>query len=277
MQHGLLKFGICHLVILDDGSPFKGVFSAMRKALRINYEILAKRNHKGLLVEKLHRFLNKEITIAAEDRGTNNIFVAAGVAAGYAWNSSPIDGTDILRRFPAIGRELQFPLDVDISTLPELVTNNADSVISYLRLTDTTRHFATTILKILIEDRRDTHADHINHSRNIVLMQPGDLVMAQTAVQSDKSKAKVAKLSYAVRGPFQIIRDTGRGGYIVRKINKPDSPELKFMSEDLCILPPSLKPCKPVDGSDTRYLNQTHTPIVNPLQKPLSIELYNEK
>ena len=26
MQHVLLKFGICHLVILDDGSPFKGVF-----------------------------------------------------------------------------------------------------------------------------------------------------------------------------------------------------------------------------------------------------------
>ena len=49
------------------------------------------------------------------------------------------------------------------------------------------------------------------------------------------------------------------------------------MSEDLYILPPSLKPCEPVDGSDTRYLNQTHAPIVNPLHKPLSIELYNEK
>ena len=205
MQHVLLKFGICYLFFLDDGSPFKGVFLAMCKALHINYEILAKRNHKGLLVEKFHRFLNKAITIAAEDRGTNDIFVAAGVAAGYAWNSSPIDGTGILRSVPAIGRELRFPLDVDISALPALVTNNADSVISYLRLTDNNRHFATTILKILIEDRRDTHAERINHSRNIVSMQPGDLVMARTAVQSAKSKDKVAKLSYAVRGPFQII------------------------------------------------------------------------
>ena len=42
-------------------------------------------------------------------------------------------------------------------------------------------------------------------------------------------------------------------------------------------MPPSLRPCKPVEGSDTRYLNQTHAPIVNLLQKPLSIELYNEK
>ena len=96
-------------------------------------------------------------------------------------------------------------------------------------------------------------------------MQPGNLVMARTAVQSDKSKDKVAKLSYVVRGPFYIIRGTGRGGYIVRKLNKPDSTEFKFMSEDLYVLSPSLKPCKPVDSSDTIYLNQTHAPIVNPL------------
>ena len=42
MQHVLLKFGICHLVILDDGNPFKGVFTAICKALNINYDILAK-------------------------------------------------------------------------------------------------------------------------------------------------------------------------------------------------------------------------------------------
>ena len=96
MQHVLLKFGICNLVILDDSSPFKGVFSAMCKALRINYDIFSKRNHKRLLVDKFHRFLNKVVTIAVEDRGTNDVFVAASVAAGYAWNSSHIDGTDTL-------------------------------------------------------------------------------------------------------------------------------------------------------------------------------------
>ena len=143
MQHVLLKFDICHLVISDDGSPFKYVFSAMCKALSINYDILAKRNYKGLLVEKLYRFLNKAITIAAEDRRTNDVFVAADVATGYAWNRPTIDGTDILRSVPAIGR--------DISALPALVSNNDDSVVSYLHLTDSNRHFATTILKILIE------------------------------------------------------------------------------------------------------------------------------
>ena len=82
---------------------------------------------------------------------------------------------------------------------------------------------------------------------------------------------------YAVRDTFLIIRGIGRGGYIVRKINKPDKPELNFISEDLYILPSSLKTYELMDGSDTRYLNHSHVPIVNPLKKQLNIELFNKK
>ena len=101
--------------------------------------------------------------------------------------------------------------------------------------------------------------------------------MARTAIQSDLFKNKVAKLSYSVRGPYQILRNTGLGSYFVRKLNTPDSPELKFMDHDLYSLPPSLKPCEPIDSTDTRYLNQTHAPLVNPLKKALYIKLCNEK
>ena len=79
-----------------------------------------------------------------------------------------------------------------------------------------------------------------------------------------KAKDKVSKVSYAVQGLFQIVRGTIRGSYIVRKMNKPDSTELRFMSKDLYILPASLKPCDPIDSSDTRYLNQSYAQIVNP-------------
>ena len=101
--------------------------------------------------------------------------------------------------------------------------------------------------------------------------------MARTAIQSDFSKHKVAKLSYSVRGPFQIIRNTGFGSYFVRKLNKQYSPELKFIAYDSYPLPPFLQPCEPVDLTDTRYLNQMHAPLINPLKKALDIELYNEK
>ena len=81
MKNVLLEFEIFHFVILNDGSPFTGVFSEMCKTLNVNYNILAKRNSKGLLVEKFHRFINKTIIILAEDRDTNNTFVAASVTA----------------------------------------------------------------------------------------------------------------------------------------------------------------------------------------------------
>ena len=53
----------------------------MCKALNQNYDILVKRNHKNLLVNKFHRFLNIAITTVLDDRETNDIFVAASVAA----------------------------------------------------------------------------------------------------------------------------------------------------------------------------------------------------
>ena len=36
MLHTLLKFGICHLVVFDDDTPFKGDFVAMCQALNLN-------------------------------------------------------------------------------------------------------------------------------------------------------------------------------------------------------------------------------------------------
>ena len=135
----------------------------MCKALHINYNILAKRNHKGFLVEKFHRFINKTIAIATEDRDTNDVFVTAGVVAGYAWTSSPTDGINILHSVPAIGRELRFPLKIVLNALPPIVSNNTESVFSYLRLKDSNRYFSFTVLKILIENRRTIYAERINN------------------------------------------------------------------------------------------------------------------
>ena len=67
-QHGLMKFGLCHLVVLDEDTPFKGDFVVTYKALKLNYNILAKRNYKRLSVGYFHRFLNKATAIAMEDR-----------------------------------------------------------------------------------------------------------------------------------------------------------------------------------------------------------------
>ena len=92
-----MKFDLCHLVILDNNTPFKASFITMCEALNLNHDVFAKCNHEGLTTKHFHRFLNKSVTIAAEERVTNDIFVPVGITVGYTWNIAPIDGTDILR------------------------------------------------------------------------------------------------------------------------------------------------------------------------------------
>ena len=104
-----MKFGLCHLVVINNGTLFIRAFVTMCKALDLNYDILTKRNNKGLTVGHFHCFLNKAVKIEIEDRQSNDVFVPAGIVAGYVWNSAPIDGTDILRSTIAIGREFRFP------------------------------------------------------------------------------------------------------------------------------------------------------------------------
>ena len=70
--------------------------------------------------------------ISTEERGTKNMCVPTGIAVGYAWNSTPIDGTYILRSIPVIGRELHFLLDVNINVLPKLTQNNNHAALEYL-------------------------------------------------------------------------------------------------------------------------------------------------
>ena len=131
------------------------------------------------------------MTIAVGDSKNLGFFIEAVIVAGYAWNSSPIDGTDIIRSIPAIGRELKFPIDIFSASFPLLTSNQADSVVKYLCLTHSSKHSATEILKRLIEDRRTVYHDRINNHRNIVSFVVGDVVMARREVQSNTSINKV--------------------------------------------------------------------------------------
>ena len=129
-----------------------------------------------------HRCHNKSVTIVVDDRGTNFFLFPAGITADYAWNSTLIDDTDILRSIPGIYRELRFPIDINFSALTKLAYNSGQKALDYLKLTASSRHFSSSILKILIEDRRIAHVERINNNCNIVILEPGDIVMAKTAI-----------------------------------------------------------------------------------------------
>ena len=72
---------------------------------------------------------------------------------------------------------------------------------------------------------------------------------------------------------FELLNET----VFIRKLYKSDSSELEFITPDLYTLSPTLKSCESVDSSNTRYLYQSYSSIMNSLSKPLNIKLYNEK
>lgn len=110
------------------------------------------------------------MNIATEECGTNNTFYPDGIAASHTLNSALIDDTDILRSILAINRELHFSLNINLNTIPKLTQNNASAALEYLKLTDSSRHFSSSILKFFIEDRRTAHTERVNNSRFIVVL-----------------------------------------------------------------------------------------------------------
>ena len=87
--------------------------------------------------------------------------------------------------------------------------------------------------------------------------------MARTAIKNDLKKNGVANLYYVARDPYQILHNISHGSYCVKKLHKTDSLNLKSMVYDFYPLPPSLKPCEPVNITDTRYLNQSRASVNN--------------
>jgi hypothetical protein len=177
------------------------------------------------------------------------------MTACYAWNSGPIDGTDILHSIAAVGCPFPLPIDISLTLPPQLCSDNATAVTQYLSFVSKHVSFSQTILRYLVENRRLAHAERVNKSRNPILYAIGDRVMATVQVQSDASRNKVAKLSYQRRGPFEIISQLGNGAYELRSLSRPASATLKFHSSSISPLPPGLLPCDPIDTSDLRYLN----------------------
>ena len=161
--------------------------------------------------------------------------------------------------------------------MPKLVQNNANVVLDYLKLVDSSRNLSSSIIEILIKDCRTAHDKRIDNSETLVDLYTGDIVMVRIAIQSYLSKNEFATSSYSIQVSFQIIRNTGFGRYFVRKFNKHSIANLKLMAYDLYPLLPFLKLFEPIDSTDIRYLNQTHAYLVNSPKKVLDIELYNDK
>ena len=124
----------------------------MVEYLIIKVHVTSSRNHKTVSAEFFHKFLNHSATIFFKERETHLCFAECGMLAAYAWNASPINDTKIVRSVPVIGRELQFPLDINITKNPEITNNASQSVAVYLRRIQQDVDFSRQLLGWLLED-----------------------------------------------------------------------------------------------------------------------------
>ena len=275
MESVLLKFGFCLVLVVDDDKKFMAIFESMTKALKIRLHRAAKRNHKAVGVERYHKFLNHNMKIIGNARETHKCFVEVAMVSAYAWNSMPVDGTDIIRSIPAIGRPFRFPMDVAIAPFPPLITDAANSTVQYIRSISKDAFFARELTTWLAEERRQRHRERANSTKSAIKYNVGDMVMARVQVKSSAAQDKVGKLSIESRGPFKITEDHNNSSYTMVPFDKPDGAPRKYMAQDIYALPPQILPCNDIDLPDFRYLNSDCVPVKHPFLDEFKIECYN--
>ena len=150
--NAVLSIIMVSIIAVDANSRFDNVFKYISTSLGFVYWPLAHGNHKGMRIEQYHCFLNKTQAIAGQDRDTHDVFLQNAKTSQYAWNSIPIDGSDILRSVAAVCHEFCFSLDVELLQNPT-TRNQGNSVLyEYPRHVSDKYQFVTLILQILVEE-----------------------------------------------------------------------------------------------------------------------------
>jgi hypothetical protein len=143
-----LKFGLCHMIILDKDSKFFCAFKEVCNLLQLNCHVLSGGNHNPIMVEHVNHYLNKGLKVMTNKRGSVQIVMEAILLLIYVWNSAPILGTDLSRSFVALGWEFQFPIDFsadkhwELTSAPAMIKSYSKDLAAHLQVS----HEITTIL-----------------------------------------------------------------------------------------------------------------------------------
>jgi hypothetical protein len=255
----LLRFGLCHTLILDKASSFFGVFREVVLLLNLNSHVISSENHDAMLVERVNRFLNKGLRIMTNERESVRVACEAILLLIYAWNSAPIPGTDLPRSLVVCGRVFTFPIDISASKHLEL-TSTPESVVSYAKDQAVLLEASRTVAKVLLEEHRSWHRELVNSSRRDPrLYDIGDIVFAKRSTRSDARRGRVGKLMYPMTGPWKIVEKLDGASYKIEHCHSAGRTEKKHASM-LSPFPLELVPFEPVDGPDNRF-GQLFRPI----------------
>ena len=255
----MMRFGLCHTLVVDKASAFFSVFKEVVELLRLNLHVLSGDNHDAILVERVNKFINKGLRVMTTERGSTRIASEAILLLLYAWNSAPIPGTDLSRSLVAIGRVFSFPIDFSAAKHLEL-TSSPESVVSYAKDQATLMSASLEVAKLLLEEARSYHREYINSSHpDPRFYEVGDIVFAQRATRSVASRGQVGKLMQPYTGPWRVIEKLDGGSYRLEHQLRPGRFDKKHASM-LSPYPAELVPFEPLDGPDNAF-SQLNRPI----------------
>ncbi|KAI2508403.1 hypothetical protein MHU86_6077 [Fragilaria crotonensis] len=271
-----INHGLPRLVIIDSGSEFAGAMQTLCQNIGLPNYTVSKGNHKAIICERFHRYLNKVQRIHAADCETFQDFMFGTIFAVYAWNSAPVDGTNIVRSYAAIGREFPFPIDFEHEPIvPRDHEAQGQQTIEHVDSAFPLWRQQQEVLKVLINDRRDHHRNLKNEGRNMKSFAPGDLVVIKKQVQTTQENGP-AKARMHARGPYRILEQIKPGTYRVQKLPGIRGAGrrgriTKESAARLTRIPSTLVIHKPTTGIDTRLATYRHAIVDNPLENILGL------
>jgi hypothetical protein len=171
-----------------------------------------------LVVERFRVFLNKTLRIATNDRDSiKGVYIPASALATFAWNSAPIDGTDIVRSVPAVGWEFKFPFNFEYVQSPTISEHKASAIHEYLTLAGNNGRFSGEIIKLLLEEKHMIQREKINEGRRVIQYNVNVVVTVRVQVQSDASRGRVTKMMYKSKGPFVFMSSLHNGMHMLQR------------------------------------------------------------
>lgn len=271
-----LTHGLPRLTIIDAGNEFAGALHAMCNSMGLPFYTVSRGNHKAILCERFHRYLNKVQRIHAANCETHQEFILGTIFAVYAWNAAPVDGTNIVRSFAAMGREFPFPVDFEkepITTRDHV--NQGEQTIRHVEGAFPLFWKQRELLRIINEERREHHRELKNRGRNAKHYAPGDLVLVRKQVLTTNEHGP-AKTRLKARGPYRIIEEIKPGTYRIQRLpgTEGQGRQGKVVKESgarLEKIPSPLIIHKPTNGIDTRLATYHHAIVDNPLEQVIGL------
>jgi Integrase zinc binding domain len=176
MSQILLPNGLPKLVLLDADSLFKQDLIVLLDELGVGFHVVSAEQHEGILCERFHRYLNKVQRLQGLDTKAYSNWMMNTSFASYAWNGSPIDGSDIIRSFAAKARTFHFPLDVK-EQLPRIIGNPGERALQHVEMMFPLWFQQKELLQILVQEQQLRHTEWANRNKKRREFFPGDIVV----------------------------------------------------------------------------------------------------